>query len=64
MTLSRKRLCKAVRGHLGCRYPANKDLTTLDFLTKPVMMNVNVFELSLEDWLFFLKKSDSLLIVA
>jgi hypothetical protein len=46
--LGRKRLCKAVGGHVSSGYPFKLNVVGLDFLSEPMTMDINVFKLSNE----------------
>ena len=54
---------KAVGWHLGCRNPANRDVASLDLLTKPVIMDVDMFQLCSEYRPLLLHDGDSLFII-
>ena len=48
MALSRQHLSEPVGRHISCRQPVDDNLLPLDFLPKPVLVDIDVFQLGVE----------------
>ena len=64
VSLYRERFGEAVRRHLGSGNPTDTDMPLFYFLAKPMVMDINVFQLCPKRRLFSLQYGDCLHVVA